>query len=113
MDSIVINLDETLCAPTIEKTLLALLVDGKGPWGKGATSVTQESDGALMFWCAPIEEVRKARVEVNGEGELMPLLGMGQQVDCLYYEIDGQEVTAKDWESAVVTLDEFMELLGQ
>lgn len=37
----------------------------------------------------------------------MPLVGLGQQVHSDYYEIEEQEVVAEDWETAVVTLEQF------
>ncbi|MCG9575354.1 hypothetical protein L1D14_03800 [Vibrio tubiashii] len=103
---IVINLDETVTAPTIPKTLKEMIVELNHKWPSEATCVTQESDGAILFWSAAIEDVREARSKASLENGLVPLLGLGKQVDCVLYTVEDQCYVATDWQTAVVTLDQ-------
>lgn len=108
MTDIVINLDETCFAPAVDMTLLDMLKAGDFSWPVGSTCLTQESDGALMWWSAPIQEVIAAREKASLDDGLMPIVGWDFQVHMDYYLHCGREVVANDWTSAVVTMEQFI-----
>ena len=102
--AIEINLEQTLVAPVLLKTSLAdLILSVESCWPKGATCATQECDGEILFWSAPIDEVTSARKQASVDEGLMPLIGLGQQVHANYYEINEQSYVAFDWNTTVVT----------
>ena len=107
MADIEINLGETFYAPALHISLLDMLRAGGFYWPEGATCVTQECDGALLWWSAPVNEVRQARKDANHDDGLMPLLGLGQQVSVEYYDVGEQAFVANNWEEAVVTFAQF------
>lgn len=107
MTNILINLDEPLFVPEVKMSLLDMLKSGGFSWPANATCVTQECDGELLWWSAPVNEVVKARKAANPDTGLMPLVGLGAQVNADYYLLDGQEVVANDWQEAVVTREQF------
>lgn len=107
-EHIVINLDETLFVPECDLTLLQMVKKHGGyPWPSEATCVTQECDGAILWWSAPVCEVVEARKSADISDGLIPLLGIGDQVSVEYYQIDGKEVVALDWKESVVTLEQY------
>ncbi len=106
-EHIVINLDKPLFVPTAEMTLLNMVLSGDFTWPTGATCVTQECDGELLWWSAPIGEVKEARNKAEPETGLMPFVGLGSQVHADYFLLKGQEVVAQDWKESVVTIDDF------
>ncbi|MCU8005297.1 hypothetical protein [Shewanella sp. SM96] len=109
MSDYVINLDEALFAPTLPDSNLADLVNlVLSKWPDGVTCATQESDGAILFWSAPIPEVERARKSACIESGLLPVIGIGAQEDCHYYEINEQAYVANDWQHAVVTEKQFI-----
>ncbi|MCA2018863.1 hypothetical protein LDJ79_22310 [Vibrio tritonius] len=110
MTSILINLDEPVFSPVINMSLMQMIRDGNFQWPNGATCVTQESDGELLWWSAPVNEVKAAmKVAKPGVG-LIPLIGLGAQINSDYYEIDEQAFVARDWQSEVVTLEQFVSI---
>ncbi|WP_245688365.1 hypothetical protein [Vibrio sonorensis] len=68
----------------------------------------QEFDGELLWWSAPVVDVMTARKEAKPDIGLMPLIGLGAQVNADYYLSNGQEVVANDWQKAVVTMQQFI-----
>ena len=107
MSDILINLDEPLFAPSVDISLLDMVRSGNFTWAAGATCVTQECDGELLWWNAPVVNVMTARKAAKPDTGLMPLIGLGAQVNADYYLLDGQEVVANDWQKAVVTIEQF------
>lgn len=110
MTDIIIDLSKHLTIPTTHHSLLELIKQGEFPWPRGATCVTQDSDGALLWWNAPIEQVKAARKKANPHKGLYPLIGLKHQVGMDYYYEGEQEMLANDWQTAVVTLDQFIGL---
>lgn len=104
MADIVINLDEPLFVPKAPMPLAEMVRSYSKQRLMDVTCVTQESDGELLFWSAPIEKVEAARVQATLEDGLMPLVGFGQLVFSDYYLINAHEVVASDWETAVVKI---------
>ncbi|MGI2025632.1 hypothetical protein [Shewanella glacialipiscicola] len=103
MSEYLINLDEKPLAPTLHDSNLADLVDMVfSTWPDGVTCATQESDGEILFWSAPIDDVKLARKSASIEKGLIPVLGIGAQEESLYYEINEQAYVARDWQYAVV-----------
>ncbi|HAS6318157.1 hypothetical protein MO988_20845 [Vibrio vulnificus] len=107
MADILINLDEPLFVPSVDISLLDMVKFGNFTWPTGATCVTQECDGELLWWSAPVGDVTAARQVAKPDTGLMPLIGLGAQVHADYYLTNGQEVVANDWQKAVVTIEQF------
>ncbi|HAS4026659.1 TPA: hypothetical protein P7K80_001949 [Vibrio cholerae] len=107
MEHIFINVDEALFVPKVNLSLFEMVTKGGFHWPNGASCVTQECDGELLWWSADLEEVKTARKEAFLDTGLMPLVGLGSQVHADYYLDNGREVVAKDWESAVVSVEQF------
>lgn len=102
---IAVNLEQTLFAPVLtDSSLKDLVLMVESRWPEGATCATQECDGEILFWSAPLAEVVAARKQADLEEGLIPLIGLGQQVHANYYEINEQAYVAFDWKTAVVTL---------
>ncbi|ENI4488029.1 hypothetical protein ABXZ88_003913 [Vibrio fluvialis] len=108
MTDIFIDLDNPVFAASADLSLLQMIKEGKFPWPAEATCATQDSDGAITWWSAPLDEVCAARVAAKPEVGLMPLVGLGDQVHEDYYQVNDIEYTAKDWLTAVVSRDEFL-----
>ena len=98
-NTIVVDLDSTQIAPLTDETLSELLQNFN--WAEDATCATQEIDGEILFWSCEIHTVENARATADLRSGLMPLLGIGNQVDCHYTDID-EPKCAKDWETAIV-----------
>lgn len=90
MADILINLDEPVFSPSLDMSLLEMVKSGDFIWADGATCVTQECDGELIWWSAPTDEVTAARKNAQPETGLMPLIGLGSQVNADYYSVDDQ-----------------------
>ncbi|TDR72641.1 hypothetical protein [Photobacterium lutimaris] len=86
MADIEINIDVALFAPSIDLTLLDMIKTGGFLWPQGATCVTQECDGELLWWSASVTDVQIARKEADLAEGLMPLIGLGSQLNANYYE---------------------------
>lgn len=97
-----VKLDGAVKAPVSQFTLSEMV--GRIGWPEGATCATQEVDGEILFWDCAIEEAIVARAQASVSEGLMPLIGIGKQVDAQYSDIDHPEC-AKDWDSAVVPAD--------
>ena len=108
MSDILINLDEPVFVPTIPLSLFQLIHVGNFKWPSEATCLTQESDGALLWWSAPTSDVKAARQSADLNTGLMPLIGLAAQLHCDYFLHDGQEVVAHDWKEAVVTAEDYL-----
>jgi len=109
MTDILINLDVVPHAHKSKLSLLEMVRDIDGHWYDEVSCITQEIDGELLYWNAKIEDVILARHKANLEQGLMPLIGFANQVHGNYFEpLDGQAYVAKDWQSAVVTKDIFL-----
>ena len=113
MTDIVINLDVPLFVPGVDVSLLEMVKRGGFQWPVGSTCLSQESDGAIFWWSAPIQEVREARKIATLDDGLMPIIGLGRQVHVEYFLSDDFEVVANDWKSAVVTFDQFIGIDSQ
>lgn len=109
MTDIVIDLDQPPLVPETDKTLLEIIKMGAG-WTAGATCATQECDGEILWWSAPLRVVREAREKANLSNGLIPRIGWGQLMGSDYYAEDDQELVASDWSTAVVTLEQFVNL---
>ena len=94
-----VEMDSVVKAPISELTLIEII--NKIGWPEGATCATQELDGEVLFWNCDVEEAIKGRAEADLTDGLMPLIGIGKQVDSNYSDIDYPEC-AIDWETAVV-----------
>lgn len=102
-----IVISEDVKAPASTKSLLGMLVASNEKWPSGATCATQEQDGEILFWNAPIEQIKQAREKAGSEHELIPMVGFEKQVSVLYVSEGDQDVVAVDWMSSVVTLEQF------
>jgi hypothetical protein len=98
-----VELDSVVKAPT-SKLTLSEMINHIG-WPEGATCATQEIDGEILFWDCDVDEARKARAEADLTDGLMPLIGIGKQVDSQYTDIDYPEC-ACDWKIAVAENEE-------
>ncbi len=93
-----VELDSVVKAPNSKITLMEMV--SRVGWPEGATCATQEIDGEILFWDCDVEEAIKARNEADLSDGLMPLIGIGKQVDSNYSDVDHPEC-AIDWETAV------------
>lgn len=105
---IIINVDECLFVPRCDMTLLEMVRHGEFSWPSGSTCVTQERDGELLWWSAPVNKIKKARKTTKPEKGLIPLIGISEVSGADYFLLNEQEVVAKDWQVAVVTVDQFV-----
>ena len=96
---IVVNLDSVIEAPMSTLSLSEIMSSLE--WPDNATCATQEIDGEILFCSCPVKDVELARMNADRESGLMPLLGISNQVDSQYTDLDTPEV-AYDWRSAVV-----------
>lgn len=96
---ILISANEQLADPVSPYTLadIASLVN---EWPEGVTAVTQQADGELLYWDAPVEDIVIAR-RVAGRGCLLRELGIRHQIHSAYCNLESP-LLACDWESAVV-----------
>ncbi|MBC8951297.1 hypothetical protein Xets_04104 [Xenorhabdus sp. TS4] len=99
-ETIVVNLDEDYKAPVDEKPLRELVMERRH-WPLGATCATQEADGEIIYWDAPVDEVEKSR-KVVGKHGIMAEVGLKHQVDAWYADMDDTQF-ATDWNTAVIT----------
>ena len=108
MADIFIDLDNAVYSPTVDLTLLDIVKRLDSCWCEKATCITQESDGDVWYWDAPVEEVILARSKADLDTGLMPLVGFKSLVRNVYFEIDEESFVAKDWKTAVVTKEAFL-----
>ncbi len=99
-ETIVVNLDEDYKAPVGNQTLCELIMERRH-WPRGATCATQEADGAVLYWDAPVDVVEEGR-KVAGKHGMMAEVGLKHQVDAWYADMDETRL-ATDWSSAVIT----------
>lgn len=94
-----VDLDVQLFAPRSDLSLceIAKMVN---EWPTGVTCVTQESDGELLYWDAPLDDVVIARSRA-GQRSLLPELGIRHQIHSAYCNLD-KPVLAYDWDMVVV-----------
>lgn len=97
----IISLDRNSIGPT-SMLSLAEVVDQVAEWPEGVTAVTQEPDGELLYWDAPVDEVRQARVRA-GSGSMLRELGIKFQIHSSYLNLNNP-VLAHDWQVSVVVL---------
>ncbi|GAB6264286.1 hypothetical protein [Photobacterium sp. R1] len=105
---IFIDLDNPLFVPSADMTLCEMIRKGGFHWPGGATCATQECDGEILWWDAPVAEVRAARKQASRSAGLLPIVGFGHQITANYYAESEIEKVARDWETAVVTIDDFL-----
>lgn len=98
MNNIVVDLDTQLFAEAGQLSLDEVLTQ-INEWPADATCATQDSDGGVLYWNAPVAEVIAGR-ERAGTGDIMPEIGLGAQIHCAYLNLDNP-VLAKNWSSAV------------
>jgi len=108
MTEILINLDGTM-APRTDKSLLEL-ISLVGKWPLNAICCTQERDGEIVWWDVPamcVLEARNADYQLSG---LLPHIGFKHLVHQDYYLVSEQEVVADDWETAVITYEQYKDM---
>jgi len=71
-------------------------------WPSGSTCATQEPDGEILFWSAPIEDVSLIRKTTQGMDSLVPKLGMDNVVAAMHFD-PNNHFLAIDWQKAVIT----------
>jgi len=98
MSEILVDLDAQLIVAPGELTLNDVVAQ-VNEWPSDATCATQDSDGGVLYWNAPVEEVIAGRLRA-GLGDMMPEIGLEAQIHCAYLNLDSP-VVAKDWSSAV------------
>lgn len=98
MRQINVDLDKQLFAAPSTLSLDEV-VSRINEWPSEATCATQDSDGGVLYWNAPVAEVIAGR-ERAGIKDMMPEIGLGAQIHCAYLDLDNP-VLAKDWSSAV------------
>lgn len=98
--SIIVDLNNEPIA-AISHSALADLMLMRKVWPDGATCATQEIDGEIIYWNAPVEEVKVARGKAK-QGDLTQLIGIKHQIDAWYTDDDKPQL-AEDWDCAVVT----------
>ncbi|MEB0222241.1 hypothetical protein [Pseudomonas sp. AB12(2023)] len=81
---------------------IVVLVD---EWPKGVTAVTQEADGELLYWDAPINDVIQARIRA-GCGPMLRELGIKYQIHSAYLNISDPHL-ANDWSVSVALPPKF------
>lgn len=88
-----------ICGPT---SLLSLadVVDRVAEWPQGVTAVTQEPDGELLYWDAPVDDVKQARARA-GAGSMLRELGIKYQIHSAYLNVN-KPVLAHDWQLRVI-----------
>ncbi|WP_307402353.1 hypothetical protein [Pseudomonas cedrina] len=88
-----------VCGPS---SLLSLadVVDRVAEWPQGVTAVTQEPDGELLYWDAPVDVVRQARARA-GAGSMLREIGIKYQIHSAYLNLNNP-VLAHDWQVRVV-----------
>ncbi|MBH9740009.1 hypothetical protein [Vibrio navarrensis] len=111
MADIFIDLDSRVYAPVLEMTLSEMIKKGDFSWPTGATCATQECDGEIIWWRAPVSEVTEARKGSGEEKELVSILGWDAQIEGDYFSVDDQEYVSADWKTAVVTFEQFVGLI--
>ncbi|MCF6783738.1 hypothetical protein [Stutzerimonas stutzeri] len=98
MQKILVNLNEQLVR---EKSALSLdeVLALVNEWPADATCATQESDGEVLYWDAPVEVVEQARLRA-GTGDMIREVGLASQIHATYLDHDSP-VLAHDWTTAV------------
>ncbi|MBA6105256.1 hypothetical protein [Pseudomonas monteilii] len=91
---------ERLMAGLTSTLSLDEVVDLVAEWPEGVTAVTQEPDGELLYWDAPLDEVRQARHRA-GAGSMLHALGIEFQIHSAYLNLNNP-VLAHDWQVCVV-----------
>ena len=95
----ILGVDKHSCGPT-RYLSLAEVVDQVAEWPEGVTAVTQEPDGELLYWDAPVDEVRQARARA-GTGSMLRELGIQFQIHSAYLNLNNP-VLAHDWQVRVI-----------
>lgn len=98
MSGFQVNLGEQLFRDPSSLSLDEVLAQ-LNEWPDDATCATQESDGEVLYWNAPVEEVIAGRQRA-GTGDMLREIGLGAQIHVAYLNLD-DPVVAADWESAV------------
>nr|WP_254155536.1 hypothetical protein [Salmonella enterica] len=99
-ETIVVNLDEDYKAPVGNQTLCELIMERRH-WPQGATCATQDADGGVLYWDAPVDVVEEGR-KVAGKHGMMAEVGLKHQVDAWYADMNDIRL-ATDWNSSVIT----------
>lgn len=99
-ETIVVNLDEDYKAPVGNQTLCELIMERRH-WPQGATCATQDADGGVLYWDAPVDVVEEGR-KVAGKHGMMAEVGLKHQVDAWYADMNDIRL-ATDWDSSVIT----------
>ncbi|NWC90012.1 hypothetical protein [Pseudomonas reactans] len=83
-----------------KKPSLVDVVDRVAEWPEGVTAVTQEPDGELLYWDAPLAEVKQARAKA-GARSMLRELSIKHQIHSAYLNLNNP-VLAHDWQVHVV-----------
>ncbi|NMV06461.1 hypothetical protein HKB28_04740, partial [Vibrio parahaemolyticus] len=70
-------------------------------WPQGATCATQEADGEILYWDAPVQVVEEGR-KAAGKHGMMAEIGLKHQVDFWFSDM-AETRLATDWNTAVIT----------
>lgn len=98
MPDILVNLGEQLFHEPSSLPLDEVLAQ-LNEWPDDATCATQESDGEVLYWSAPVEEVVAGRQRA-GTGDMMREIGLAAQIHAAYLNLN-DPVVAADWSTAV------------
>lgn len=95
----ILGVGKQVCGST---SLLSLadVVDRVAEWPLGVTAVTQEPDGEILYWDAPVDDVRQARARA-GAGSMLRELGIKYQIHSAYLNLNNP-VLAHDWQVRVI-----------
>ncbi|ALU46129.1 hypothetical protein [Pseudoalteromonas rubra] len=109
MPDLCINFDAATVAPKIHTmSLLCIVTVTLARWPSRATCASQEHDGQVMFWTAPVWEVAHARLNSNMDDGPLVMAGLGEPVERFYFKINKQPYVAFDWQRAVVTKEQYL-----
>jgi hypothetical protein len=78
-------------------------VSSRGYWPTGATCASQESDGEILYWSAPPENVINARPLADDRG-MIAQVGFRYQLDSWYASEEPELAT--DWNASVIKVDD-------
>ncbi|NMZ14649.1 hypothetical protein HBO07_25590 [Pseudomonas proteolytica] len=95
----ILGVANQVCGRTSPLSLVDV-VDRVAEWPQGVTAVTQEHDGELLYWDAPVDDVKQARARA-GAGSMLRELGIKHQIHSAYLN-PNNPVLAHDWQVRVV-----------
>ncbi|MGI2205225.1 hypothetical protein ACROAH_15295 [Shewanella oncorhynchi] len=96
-----IQLDQPLMMPGTVRPLTELMANID--WPTGATCATQEEDGGIIFWKAPMENVMTARDDAEIRDALPSICFQGMVLCWYHSNKEDLPELACDWRTAVMT----------